>query len=103
MTKAISATNTNTSGWVLDTWVSKSLISAVGPPTSTCAEPAPAAAGRWGRIQSMVLGGPQSSGSTERIPDNSALLLLSANTAGATEMMSGAFAISWWIAASVWV
>src|ERR1700679_226445 len=93
ITKAISATKTNTHGWVLDTSSSKSLISAVGPPILTCADPAPAA-GRWPRSHAMVLRAPRSSGSTDSTPDTMALLLLSANTGVATEMRLGAWPIS---------
>src|SRR5277367_451522 len=101
ITKAISATKTKTSHWVLDTRSSKSLISAVGPPTLTCAEPV-AASGRWLRNQVMVLRAPRSSGSTDSTADSMALLLLSANTTGATEVILGDWLICLLISAIVW-
>jgi hypothetical protein len=71
ITNAISATNPNTAGCVADTRSSKSLISAVGPPTSTRAL-APGAPGRCSRIQSTVSRAPMSSGSTESTADSNA-------------------------------
>ena len=73
ITNAISATNPNTSGLrVLDTRSSKSLISAVGPPTSMRAF-APGTVGSCSRIQSTVSRAPMSSGSTDSTADSSAL------------------------------
>ncbi|CKO28638.1 Uncharacterised protein [Mycobacterium tuberculosis] len=88
---AITATKTSTSGCVADTRSSKSLIRAVGPPTSTCA--APATRGSWVRIQVMVSRAPKSSGSTDSTALSKALPLSSANRGGATETTLGACAI----------
>ena len=93
ITKAISATKSSTSGSVCDTRSSKSLISAVGPPTSTRAVPASGILGSCVRIQSTVSRALMSSGSTDNTADSSALLLSSANCGGATETMLGACVI----------
>ena len=98
--KAISATNTNTSGSVAATRSSKSLISAVGPPTSTRIAGEPAAAGRCARIQSMVSRAAMSSGSTDSTADSRPLRPSLPNTGGATEAILGARVISWRIAAN---
>ncbi len=94
ITNAIVATNRNTSGWVLETRSSKSLISAVGPPTSTRAF-GPAACGSLSRIQSTDSRAARSSGSTDSTADSSALVLLSANAGGCTACTLGARVISW--------
>ena len=79
ITNAMSATSSNTVGKVSDTRSSKSLISAVGPPTSICAALAPATSGSWDRIQPTVSRAPMSSGSTDNTAVSSALPLSSAN------------------------
>src|SRR3984957_13247907 len=76
-------------------------MSAVGPPTLTCAEPV-AAWGRGLRCRVMGLRAPRSSGSTDSTADSMALLLLSANTAGATEVMLGDWLICLLTSAIVW-
>ena len=72
ITNAISATNPNTAGCVFDTRSSKSLISAVGPPTSIFAL-GPATDGSCARIQSIDSRAAMSSGSTDSTADTSAL------------------------------
>ena len=103
ITNAISATKPSTSGSVADTRSSKSLISAVEPPTSTRADPSlRQTSGSSARIQSTVCRAPMSSGSTDSTAVSSALVLSSANWGGDTETMLGAPVIRWRTAASVW-
>ena len=90
MTNAITDTNTRTSNWVSATRSSKSLISAVGPPTSMRAPATASNSGTVGNVarsQSMVWRARISSGSTARTAESSALRLSSPNTGGATETM----------------
>ena len=72
ITNAISATNPNTAGCVLLTRSSKSLISAVGPPTSIFAL-SPTTGGSSARIQSTDSRAAMSSGSTDSTAETSAL------------------------------
>ncbi len=87
MTNAISATKANTSSCVCATRSSKSLISAVGPPTSMLTPDASGSSGSVARSQSTVSRARMSSGSTASTADNSALRLSSENTGGATDTM----------------
>src|SRR6201997_2620639 len=90
ITNATVDTNRNTPGWVRATRSSKSLISAVGPPTSMRVSSAPGTCGSCWRIQEMVSRADMSSGSTDNTADSSALLLSSANDGGCTVTMLGA-------------
>ena len=93
ITKAINATKTRTSTWVWATRSSKSLISAVGPPTSTRAPSSSGTPGRVARSQSMVSRERNSSGSTASTADSSALRLSSENSGGDTDTMLTAAAV----------
>ena len=86
MTKAITETKTKTSTWVCAR-SSKSLISAVGPPTSIRTPAVHGSLGSVARSQSIVSRARISSGSTASTAESRALRLSSENTGGATETM----------------
>ena len=94
MTKAITETKTKTSTWVCATRSSKSLISAVGPPTSIWTPAVSGSLGSVARSQSMVSRARISSGSTASTAESSALRLSSENTGGATETMLTAWPVT---------